>query len=100
MAEPYHVALSPHNYNSTTVGLAATVHASAGMPNFLITEYFINFEDVGREIAREPLLAEEGYVALPTGPGLGIELDEGALARHPYQEFGKRNLRQARDEGP
>jgi galactonate dehydratase len=100
MAEPYHVALSPHNYNSTTVGLAATVHASAGMPNFLITEYFVNFEDVGREIALEPLLAEEGYVALPTGSGLGIELDEGALARHPYQEFGKRTLRLAGDEGP
>src|SRR5206468_5033563 len=52
MAEPHHVAVSPHNYNSTTVGLAATLHASAGMPNFLITEYFVNFEDVGRAINR------------------------------------------------
>jgi galactonate dehydratase len=55
---------------------------------------------VGREIAREPLLAEEGYIALPTTPGLGIELDEEALARRPYRAFGKRDLRQARDEGP
>ena len=47
MAEPYHVAVAPHNYNSTTVGLAATVHASAGMPNFLITEYFVNFRGGG-----------------------------------------------------
>ena len=41
MAEPYFVAVSPHNYNSTTVGLAATLQASAVMPNFLITEYFV-----------------------------------------------------------
>ena len=100
MAEPYHVAVAPHCYNSTTVGLAATVHACARMPNFLITEYFVNFEAVGQEIAREPLLAEGGYIALPTAPGLGIDLDERALAQHPYREFGTRKLRQPRDEGP
>jgi galactonate dehydratase len=100
MAEPYHVALSPHNYNSTTVGLAATVQACAGMPNFLITEYFVNFEALGQEIAREPLLAEDGYIELPTSPGLGIDLDEEALARHPYREFDKRDLRRADQEGP
>src|SRR5206468_1418786 len=44
MAEAYHVVVSPHNYNSTTVGLAATLHVSAAIPNFLITEYFVNFE--------------------------------------------------------
>ena len=33
MAEPFLVAVSPHNYNSTVLALAATVHASATMPN-------------------------------------------------------------------
>lgn len=92
MAEPYFVAVSPHNYNSTTVGLAATVHAAAGMPNFIITEYFVNFEEFGRGIAHPPLLAENGYVAVPQTPGLGIELDEEALAAHPYQAFAPRKI--------
>ena len=100
MAEPCHIGVAPHNYNSTTVGLAATVQAAAGMPNFLITEYFLNFEPVGNEIAIEPFRVEGGYIALPTGPGLGIDLDEDALARHPYKEFPKRSLRQAHEEGP
>ena len=100
MAEPYHVAVAPHCYNSTTVGLAATLHASAGMPNFLITEYFLNFEAVGNEIAVEPFQVEDGYIALPTAPGLGIELDEAALAQRPYRAFPKRTLRQAEQEGP
>ncbi len=98
MAEPAHIAVSPHNYNSTTVGLAATLQASAGMPNFLITEYFVNFEEVGRAIARSPFAVDQSYIPLPTGPGLGIDLDEDALARHPYREAPPRRLRRPEDE--
>jgi galactonate dehydratase len=98
MAEPHHVAVSPHNYNSTTVGLAATLQASAGMPNFLITEYFVNFEDVGRVISRSPLTVENSHIAVPTVPGLGVDLDEDALRRHPYREPSLRALRRPRDE--
>ena len=98
MAEPCHVAVSPHNYNSTTVGLAATLQAAAGMPNFLITEYFVNFEEVGRAIARPPFSVEDGHIVLPTAPGLGIDLDEGALARYPARESSLRKLRRPEDE--
>ena len=51
MAQPQAVVMSPHNYNSPLVGLAATVHVSAVIPNFKITEYFVNFADRCREIA-------------------------------------------------
>jgi galactonate dehydratase len=78
--------------------LAATLQAAAGMPNFLITEYFVNFEQVGREIAQNPFKVENSYIALPTAPGLGLELDEAALARYPYREFPLRSLRQPHDE--
>jgi len=100
MAEVYSVAVSPHNYNSTTVGLAATAHLCAVIPNFLITEYFVNFEAVGKEISSGTLVAENGYLALPTAPGLGIEIDEQALARYAYQEFRPRTIRHPGDEGP
>ena len=92
MAEPYTVAMSPHNYNSTTVGLAATVQASAVMPNFLITEYFLNFEERGCQITNTPLRVNDGFIALPTTPGLGIELDEKALERFPYRPRPRRAL--------
>ena len=51
MAEAYFVAVAPHNYNSTTVALASTLQAAATMPNFIITEYFVNFEPWGQEAA-------------------------------------------------
>ena len=90
MAEAYFVAVSPHNYNSTTVGLAATAHAAATMPNFLITEYFVNLEELGHKIARDPWRVVDGYIEVPQEPGLGMDLDESALAGHPYRRFPKR----------
>lgn len=92
MAEAYHVAMAPHNYNSTTVGLAATLHASAGMPNFLITEYFVNFEDTGREISRQTLEVEDSFITLPETPGLGVDLDEKALEERPFRPRPLRDL--------
>ena len=100
MAEPYFVVVSPHNYNSTTVGLAATIQVSTAIPNFLITEYFVNLEAFGQEIAVTPFEVVDGYIEVPDRPGLGIELDEEALARHPYREYPPRSPRQYYEEGP
>jgi galactonate dehydratase len=100
MAEPSLVTVSPHNYNSTTVGLAATLHVSAAVPNFLITEYFVNFEARGREIAAPAFEVKAGHIAVPTRPGLGIELDEAALARFPARPSTGRTMPAPGDEAP
>lgn len=100
MAEPYGVIVSPHNYNSTTIGLAATVQVSACIPNFLITEYFVNFEDRAQEVAVQPFEVKNGYIPLPEGPGLGLELRQEVLETYPYREFPLRTLPTYRDEGP
>ncbi len=92
LAEPHHISVAPHNYNSTTIGLAATLHAAAAMPNFLITEYFVNFEARGREIATPPFAVENSYITLPSTPGLGLDLDEAVLARYPFAEKALRSV--------
>ena len=100
MAEPYLVVMSPHNYNSMSIGLAASVQLCAAIPNFLILEYFVNFEAPSAEIAPNALRAEGGYVQVPARPGLGVELDETALVERRYQQFPLRGIRQYVDEGP
>ena len=100
MAEPYFVVISPHNFNSTTVGLAATIQVSAAIPNFLITEYFVNLEELGRDIAKIPFEVKDGYIQIPDAPGLGIDLDEERLAAYPYKPFPPRSLAQIWEEGP
>ena len=100
MAEPYFVVISPHNFNSTTVGLAATIQVSAAIPNFLITEYFVNLEELGRDIAKKPFEVKDGYIQIPDAPGLGIDLYEERLAAYPYKPFPPRSPAQIWDEGP
>jgi galactonate dehydratase len=100
MAVPFLVALSPHNYNSTLVALASTVHASAVMPNFVITEYFLPFVDFCDQISSSQLKPKNGYITLPTAPGLGIDVDEEALKKHPAKVYPLRKLRTPADEGP
>ena len=100
MAEPYYVVVSPHNFNSTTLGLAATLQVSAAIPNFLITEYFVNLEDFGRDIAKTPFKVENGYIPVPDAPGIGIDLDETRLSAYPYKPFPPRSPRQYWEEGP
>ena len=92
MAEPYYVAVSPHNYNSTSMGLAATVHAAATMPNFIITEYFVNFALTSALISSDTLTPENGYIVLPDRPGLGVDLNEDALAEYTYRQFPRRTF--------
>jgi galactonate dehydratase len=100
MAEPYYVVVSPHNYNSTTLGLSATIQVSAAIPNFLITEYFVNFEELGKDISTHPFEVDDGYITLPTEPGLGMDLIEENLEKYPYKQFPPRNLAHYSDEGP
>ena len=100
MAEPYYVVVSPHNYNSTTIGLSATLQVSAAIPNFLITEYFVNLEELGKNISTNPIEVLDGYIELPTEPGIGMALKEDILLNYPYKQFPQRNLRQYYEEGP
>ena len=99
-AETEAIAVSPHNYNSTTLALSATVHASAVMPNFIITEYFLPFEEIGAKLCPNLLKPVNGYISLPEGPGLGIDVDEKAVRAARGQQFPARTFRFPKDEGP
>ncbi|MER3486455.1 MAG: hypothetical protein C4345_11295 [Chloroflexota bacterium] len=83
MAETYNIVVAPHNPNGP-VATAASVHAAACMPNFLILEYALSPTRDECQ-AGEVFKAVNGRIELPTRPGLGIELDEAYLASHPWQ---------------
>ncbi|MBQ5952079.1 MAG: mandelate racemase/muconate lactonizing enzyme family protein [Lachnospiraceae bacterium] len=86
MADPYAVILSPHNYNSTVVGLAATVHLSAAVPNFNIAEVFVNIKPGCDSIASKNIVVKDGFAEIPTEPGLGIDIDVEALEKQAFRE--------------
>ncbi|HQO33367.1 MAG TPA: galactonate dehydratase [bacterium] len=75
MAEAYYVAIAPHNPLGP-ISLAAGLHLAASIPNFLCQEQV----NLGDGYLKKPFVIENGYIPIPTGPGLGIELDENAIA--------------------
>jgi galactonate dehydratase len=76
------------------------VHVSAVMPNFIITEYFLPFVDFCDQISPNQLKPKNGYIELPTAPGLGIDVNEEALKKYPGKTYPLRKLRTPADEGP
>ena len=75
MAEAYYAAIAPHNPLGP-ISLAAGVQLAASIPNFLIQEQV----SLGEGYLKQPFTVRDGYLNLPSAPGLGIELDETALA--------------------
>jgi len=73
---------------------------SATISNFLITEYFVNFEAFAKSVMLHPFKVQDGYIKLPESPGLGVELDEDALARYPYSRQAMKQYRQFNEELP
>ncbi len=81
MAEVYYVTLAPHNVGSPVATMAG-VHVGATVPNFLALEYHARdvpwWDDL---VDGEPLI-EDGRIAVPDRPGLGIELDWDVVEAH------------------
>ncbi len=75
MAEAYYAGMLPH-CKEGIIATAAAMQVMASIPNFVCLE----FTTLGEGYIKNPFKVENSYVKLPAGPGLGIELDEDALA--------------------
>lgn len=85
-AEMYYMLMAPHNVGGP-VSTAAALHFGISTHNFKILEHFNDFADAFVKDAAPGLPAVvDGYFGLPTGPGLGLELDEDFIAAHPRRE--------------
>lgn len=77
----------------TAVGVAANVHLSAAAPTFTVLEYDATpGQPLREELLKDGLFSPDringGCLAVPEGPGLGIEVDEAVLEKYPYRQRG------------
>ncbi|MBI5693862.1 MAG: galactonate dehydratase [Verrucomicrobia bacterium] len=78
-AEAREIAFAPH-CPLGPVALAACLQLAAATPNFLCQEHVT----LGETLLTEPFVVRDGFVAVPTGPGLGIALDEAKVATQRF----------------
>jgi galactonate dehydratase len=84
MAAPQDILVAPH-CSIGPVALAACLHFDVSTPNFLIQEAFAEFDVPWRnELVGGWNPIRDGEFYLEDRPGLGLELNEQAIADHPY----------------
>ena len=98
ICETFGLGLSMHSNSHLGISLAAMVHLAAATPNLSYacdTHWPWKTEDVVRAGA---LSIVDGAVPVPTGPGLGVEIDEDALAAL-HQQYLDCGIRDRDDTG-
>ncbi len=85
MAEIYTMGVAPHNPLGP-VANAAALHFDLSTPNFLIQEDMLSDVPWRWEVVQHALVTEAGYWLPPDAPGLGIEVNEEAAAKYPFQQ--------------
>jgi galactonate dehydratase len=88
-AEANYLGICPHN-PSGPVANAATLQIAASTPNFYLLETMATDVPWRRDICNEEIRFIDGKMTIHGLPGLGVDLNEDAIAEHPYQ---RRTLR-------
>lgn len=92
-AAPFGVRVVPH-VCAGPISLAANLHLAATVPAIRLIEYppsmASSWATFGRGCNFGPDAIIDGTLEIPSGPGLGVELDQDAVTAHPYQPPGAR----------
>lgn len=81
MAEMANVLVIPHSWSSDLL-TAASLHLNAFQRRAQFVEFNTSQGPLSRAMVREPLRLDDGYLAVPTAPGLGVDVDETTLDRY------------------
>jgi mannonate dehydratase len=84
-ADTYGVRSGSHSPGDVSpIGIAAALHLDISIPNFGIQEYMAHLPPAD-EVFKPSYYYEDGMLHLPDAPGLGVEFDEEAAKRYPYE---------------
>jgi L-rhamnonate dehydratase len=81
MAERANRLVIPHSWCSDLL-TAASLHLNAFQRRAVFVEFNTSQGPLSRQIARNPLRLEDGFLRVPEGPGLGVEVDEEVIHRY------------------
>ena len=92
IAESHHVPICPHN-PSGPVANAATLQLAASLPSFFLLETMATDVPWRSDVCDEEVRFEDGFMFVNDRPGIGVEINEDALSKYPYQPISLRHYK-------
>jgi len=81
LTDAHHLPIAPHGVGGA-VFLAASLHLSAAIPNFLMIEYNRRLNPLRDDMTLAPFNFQQGCLQVPEGVGLGVELNPDFVQKH------------------
>ncbi len=91
-AEANHIAICPHN-PSGPIANAAALQIAASTPNFHLLETMAVDVPWRTDICDEDIIFRNGKMLVPERSGLGVDINEDAVAEHPFEARDLRHYR-------
>jgi L-alanine-DL-glutamate epimerase-like enolase superfamily enzyme len=82
MAADHHRLVANHGF-TTYINVAAALHFLDSIPNAVIAEYVAQGNTNLRDfLTHQKIVVKDGYLDIPEGPGLGVDLNEKMIAKY------------------
>jgi D-galactarolactone cycloisomerase len=98
MAEDHGIRFVPHGWN-TALGLAADLQLASAIPNTTLVEYLTGSPMIDSLVTVPWRLGTDGMLPIPTGAGLGVDLDMDAVEKYTGMRLDFPDLNHARGAG-
>ena len=92
LCEAHYVALAPHDPSGPGAN-AATLHIAASTQGFRILEICLTDVSWRKELTNERVVFDKGNILIPTGVGLGLEINEENCLKYPFQPIDLRHYK-------
>lgn len=92
LADLHYIPVAPHNPGGPIATLA-TMHLCAAIPNFLVLEQMERERPIRDAISTNPVQVVNGHFVVPSGPGLGTDIDIDRLEDYPFRPQPQSGIR-------
>jgi len=87
LAETWNLRVAPHLSVGLGPCIAASIHVAAAIPNLFMLEYQPPVFDIANQLLNKPLVCAKGHYQLPSGNGLGIEINEERVREYVMEDI-------------
>jgi L-alanine-DL-glutamate epimerase-like enolase superfamily enzyme len=81
IAADNNILMVPHAFK-TGILLSASIHLIAALPHVPFLEFSVTESPIRKELLVKPFVQKDGFVQVPTTPGLGIELNPEIMQKY------------------